>query len=571
MPRWNTSALLCLFSAVVALSSCSPVQFSANSDDSNKSVTPQGPVTPVGGAINCNPYFNGGDTNITLSPSSTNPSLSANCVPTTVAYNWTVTRGNSPVTINSLTGATSTPNFVGAGAGTYLVSLNASAVGWTDYNIVNPLQVVVQNGNPPGTPPITCNPKLNGSQTSVTLSNANPTVSANCVPPGISYVWTVTRGGNSVTVAGLSGSSSTPDFLAAGPGTYQIYLSGSTAGYNSYTSTTPLTVIVPNGGSPGTPVSATFNVTASNNKLDILLVVDDSNSMLADNQRLASRLTGFVNDLSSSGFDWQMCVTLTRAQRISAADPNYYWGASYNWVGNTSNTPRWILKSGTANINQIFMDTINQIGAGWQGTDDERAIKAAWWHLWNGEPGVSGTSGCYRADAGLAVLVLSDEDERSIGGDQTQAFYNDEKNKPLETDDLPQTYVNYVKQVFGANKRFSVNSIIVQPGDATCLASQDQEGSKAHYGTKYAELSNLTNGGLTSICAADYSTNLVYFKDAIVNTQASVPLQCTNPVGTVNYSVQPPGTYTTNVDTGRLIFNPRVPAGSTIQLQYTCP
>ena len=562
--------LFFLFIAII-LGSCTPVKFSSEPSQSDPTVNPQGPPGGGGGngAIDCSPLLDGNYASVNLTSASSNPSLAANCTPSNVTYNWSVVRGVTPVTINGLTGDTSVPDFLSAGNGDYYISLNATAVGWTSYNSTTPLHVNVNIGG--GGPAITCSPKLNGTQTSVTTTSTatNPIVTGNCTPTGVSYTWTVTRAGNPVTIANLAGSSSTGDFFASGSGTYLIYLTAQAVGYTSYTSSTPLTVTVPGGGGGGTTVNQTYNVPAGNNKLDILLVVDDSSSMLADNQRLASRLQPFVSDLTTAGFDWQMCVTLTRAQRISSADPNYYWGASWNWSGNP-NSPAWILKAGTANTSTIFTNTINAIGAGWLGTDDERAIKATWWHLWNGEPGVAGTSGCYRPDAGLAVIILSDEDERSIGGDQSQVYYDAERNKNLETDDLPSTYVNYVKQVFGTSKRFTVNSIIVRPGDTACMTQQDAEGSKSHYGVKYNELSNLTSGYAGSICAADYATNLQYFRDSIVTAQASVTLNC-NATSVTSETVTPNYVHTTALSGNRLIFNPQLPAGSTVQLQYVCP
>lgn len=565
MPRSSSIVLICVVAFAAILSSCSPVRFSTE----NTNTTNSTPVVPAGTGISCSPSLNGSSSAYSMTTTGANPTLAANCTPAGVTYTWSVTRSGSAVTINGLTGASSVPDFAAAGVGTYLITLNATSVGYTSYTSSTPLQVTVTSTAPPPVSTVVCDPKLNGNVTSVTLSATNPTIAANCTPSvGVSYAWTVTRNGTTVTIANLSGSSATPDFLSAGPGTYLISLGATAPNYNPYNSTNPLSVTVPTPPT-GTSVDETFNVTTSNNKLDILLVVDDSSSMLADNQRLASRLQGFVNDLSAQGFDWQMCATVTNATRYSSSDPNYYWGLSQNWSGNP-NTPKWILKSGTANTNQIFTDTINAIGAGWAGTDDERAIKAAWWHLWNGEPGVAGTSGCYRADAGLAVIVLSDEDERSIGGDQTQAYYQDEKNKPLESDDLPQTYVNYVKQVFGNTKRFSVNSIIVRPQDTTCKASQDAEGSISHYGTKYAELSNLTGGYIGSICDTDYSTNLNYFKSVIVKSQASFPLQCSAPTN-MNVTVNPTYTYTSSISNSRIIFTPQVNSGSSVNLKYVCP
>ena len=315
-------------------------------------------------------------------------------------------------------------------------------------------------------------------------------------------------------------------------------------------------------------VTTTKVVTAQDNQLDVALVIDDSNSMLKDNQKLAQRLQGFVSDLSLAGFDWQMCVTVTNAQQLSVDDPTLYWGASRYWAGAGGATP-YILKANSGNISQIFQDTINQIGAGWAGTDDERGIKAAWWHLWNGDLRYAYASGCYRQEAGLATVVISDEDERSVGGDPSQEYYPGEF-KPLELDDYPTQYKALVQDVFGATKRATFNSIIVKPGDSTCMAVQDAEGSKSHFGTKYNELSLLLGGGIGSICDTDYSSSLQYFKNQIVNTMASLPLECA-PVGPVTVTIDPAFSTTTSVQGTTLYFNPKVPAGRTIHASYQCP
>src|SRR5207253_7386084 len=172
----------------------------------------------------------------------------------------------------------------------------------------------------------------------------------------------------------------------------------------------------------GTPRTVNYSsvVPANPNKVDILLVIDDSGSMKTDQLKLASKLSGFASQLESSSvsMDWQMCVTVTRDQLISG---KYYWGASVNWVGYTpASGPQYLLKKGTSGLNDIFTKTINAIGAGVPGSGDERGIKAAYHHFYNGEPGASGSSGCYRKDAAVAVIVISDEDERSVGGDCTR-------------------------------------------------------------------------------------------------------------------------------------------------------
>lgn len=310
-------------------------------------------------------------------------------------------------------------------------------------------------------------------------------------------------------------------------------------------------------------------ITASNNKLDIVLIVDDSNSMLADNQKLAANLSGFVTKLQNSNIDWQMCATPTRA--LPTASNQYVWGASFYWqkTSTPSSELGIVLKKGTPNLSSIFTNTIEYINAGWIGSDDERAIKAAYRHVYNGDLRYSGNSGCYRPDSAIAYIIISDEDERSVGGDASQQFYSGEL-KELENEDKPNVFVAYVKEVFGNERRFTVNSIIVKPNDTACKSSQDAGGAKSHYGVKYAELSNLTGGGIGSICDSDYSTNLNLFFDKISDSLSSVPLECAPYNNSVTVTITPNITVASRVEGTSLVFDTPVPAGHTVDLKYQC-
>jgi hypothetical protein len=555
-------SLLILFISL----SCNRVNFSSQKSQGDPGITA---VDPKKGDIQCTVGLNGTQQNVSIVLPGANPSVSAQCIPTAVTYTWSVTKDGSPVTINGLQGADSTnPDFISLGVGVYKIVLRASAQDYNDYtNAASPLTVTITS--PTALPNVTCNPKMNGTLTSITLGtgSANPEVKGNCQPVDAGCAWTVTRAGAAVSVPGLSSCTSTPDFSAQAAGTYLIYLTATRSGYNSFTAVNPLTVMI--NRTATRTVTTTKLVTTQDNQLDVQLVVDDSKSMLGDNQKLAMRLQGFVNDLKAAGFDWQMCVTVTRAQQLTAADPTLYWGASRYWSGLNGAKP-WILTPAAPNTYQIFQDTINQIGAGWAGTDDERGIKAAWWHLWNGDVRYNDASGCYRKDAGLATILISDEDERSVGGDQSQEYYAGEY-KALEADDAPQAYINLVKEVFGPTKRFAVNSIIVRPGDSACMAQQDTEGSKSHFGTKYNELALSSGGTVGSICDADYSNQLKYFKDQIVRVLGSLPLECAPINGQVTVTIDPAFTTTTRVEGMTLFFDPKVPAGSNIKAVYQCP
>lgn len=561
----NGKKLIFLAACVLLSGSCSKVKFETENNN-NPGGGGNGTVNNLG-TISCSTYFNNNLSSVTVGSAAQNPTVHADCTPSGVNISWMVRNAsNSAVTINGLQGAHSTADFFSAGNGTYSVTATATASGYANFTST-PITALVQNSST-GNPAITCTLSINGQSAPITIPPApsNPRAIANCSAPAGNYVWTVVYNGNTVTIPGLSGSDSYPNFAGQPAGKYELFVQVSQPGYTPYTTATPLVVNI---APPTTkPVTTTKTVTAENNQLDILLVVDDSKSMLADNLRLASRLQGFVTDLSNAGFDWQMCTTVTRAQQLTSSNPTLYWGASVYWKGNPA-SPTWILKSGTSNINQIFTETIDQIGAGWQGTDDERGIKAAWWHIYNGEPQASGNSGCYRQNAALSMIFLSDEDERSIGGDISQRYYADEY-KALENDDQPQTLIDKVKSVFGNSKRFVANSIIVRPGDSTCLKQQDDEGSKAHYGTKYAELSQLTGGYIASICDSDYYQSLKYFKDKIVLQMKSMKLDCI-PAGTPTVSISPNFTHTFTVQGDSIVFDPAIPVGRTITVNYQCP
>ncbi len=510
--------------------------------------------------VECNPRINGSMTAVTIIASSPHPLISANCIPSDGSYTWSVTRNGNPVNIPNLTGANSNPDFLSLGVGTYLISVQVSAANYAGWNTTTPLSVTVDSGG--GGQNINCAARLNDTAVSVTIgqNGANPKVTSGCMPTEATPTWSVFRDGQPITVAGLSGAESIPNFTAAGVGTYSIYLTAAATGYNAYVTPWPLEVVVSATPSTYRAMNLQKVVQATDNKVDIIVVVDDSKSMLPDNTKLGERLQGFVNDLSSSGIDWQICATVTHDQ---LANGNMYWGLSRNWV-NYVGSPQWILKAGATDPYSIFTNTISAIGAGWENTDDERPLKAAFWHS-----EYQRFNNCYRDGAALSVLVISDEDERSVGGDPSVVYFQNEL-KSLDADDQPHGYINKIKQLHTINKRLSVNSIIVKPKDAACMAAQDNDSLKSHAGYKLNELSQLTNGYVGSICDTNYSNNLYYFKDRIVNSLASIPLECT-PVGSIAITITPSmGAVSTSLQNNLLIFSPTIPAGRTVNIQYNC-
>lgn len=345
--------------------------------------------------------------------------------------------------------------------------------------------------------------------------------------------------------------------------------SAAAVGNSNLASSSPMSV-----GATGSSIYDVHNIyqaqgsTISASKVDIVLIIDDSKSMLDDNRKLASKLSKFIDGLQSSNLDWQACITNTGGQLNS--DGSRSWGDSFYWQNSLFYTESlgMVLKKGQqSDLSGVFINTINYIGA--EGSGDERGIKAAYNHVLKGDLRYGNSNGCYRADAAAAYIIISDEDERSIGGDyallETGSIY-----KPIETEDMPTYFTSVVKSTFGADKKFTVNSIIVRSGDSTCMAAQDIE-AKSQYGTFYAELSRLTAGGVGSICDSDYSSNLNLFIDKIKTSIASsFPVDCA-PTGDISVKVTPAVSGLSYSMQGlNVLFNKEIPGGHTVEFNYKC-
>ena len=294
-----------------------------------------------------------------------------------------------------------------------------------------------------------------------------------------------------------------------------------------------------------TPADKTLSLTvpSGNNLVDILVVIDDSSSMTPDNAKLAQRLNGFVTDLQTINLDWQMCITTT--------DVSYYEGRPIRWSGTNSR----VLTKSTPNLSTVFQQTMSDIGSGY--SNDEQGIKASNLSILN-----NATYPCYRKEAAMAVILISDEDERSVGGNQSLSA---QQYQPLGAQNYPTSLISTAKETFGAGKRLTVNSIVVP--DNECKKLQDAQGTLSFIGTKYKELSGLTSGPIGNICDYDYSKNLQYFKDAILSTVSSVTLECAptnNPVVTL------PAEYTWTLVGNKITFNPALKPGATVSVKYQC-
>jgi Thrombospondin type 1 domain len=301
----------------------------------------------------------------------------------------------------------------------------------------------------------------------------------------------------------------------------------------------------------GRAVTQSTLVPAASNSVDVIVIVDDSSSMKEDQDKLALRLGGLLTDLDDLNIDYQVCLTTT--------DISYYKGSPIMWQGLNS----FVMRKNSPNKTTVFRNTIGALGAEW--SSDEQGIKAM--HLMIRD---YRNTGCLRPEATLATILISDENERSVGGNRS---WSSVQYQPLTPENMPANLINYVHSTFSTStfrKPFIWNSIIVKPGDRVCESQQDRQSSPSFFGTLYAELSNSTGGHVGSICDADYTQNLRFIRERVVNSMPGLTMECTPidvPIVTFDRAVST----TVSVSGNQLRFTPAVPEGVRITARYTCP
>ncbi len=143
----------------------------------------------------------------------------------------------------------------------------------------------------------------------------------------------------------------------------------------------------------------------------------------------------------------------------------------------------------------------------------------------------------------LMIIILSDEDNRS-----SKEYIQQPGNEiyAYENEDYPEVLAQNFYNHFGPLKSFSVHSIIIPPGDSSCLNEQNRDShggfgtGRGYYGEEYARLSqarrrdqeitkygNLIKGSVISICDRNYGSQM---QRVDLSTQKiRVPLSCEDP------------------------------------------
>ena len=307
-----------------------------------------------------------------------------------------------------------------------------------------------------------------------------------------------------------------------------------------------------------------IEVKAPTNKVDIVVIVDNSASMSEDIESLGNQISGLTDVLQ--GLDWQMCFTTTDIYSES--------GRFLDWMEESGNsvpisTGSPVLSPDVAGYALQFNTTMSHLNS--NGDGNERGIMAANLSIYH-----SYNQDCFRDEAVLMTLVISDEDEASCGGlcENMPGPPGDPNRYSSQYEELdpnwntPESFIEHVKYRWGSEKVSISHSLVISPGDQACFGEQDQH-NPAYYGNIYANLTETTGGILGDVCALEnsYTEQLENMGEVTVEALSSVLLECT-PVGDVTITPLISSAHSTSGN--RLNFNPALEQGTEIIARYYC-
>lgn len=348
--------------------------------------------------------------------------------------------------------------------------------------------------------------------------------------------------------------------------------------------------------------------------VDILIVNDNSGSMSFEQNKMATAFSGFLTSIDN--LDYRIAMTTTDVSNTAGwagSNVAYNPPGPYNQNGalqdgrliDFSSGLKYLERS-NSNKQNLFNATVRrpetavceasiarrdnptQCPSG-----DERGIVAAGLTIRNYLGQFT------RPTAHLAVIVLSDEDERGVSrynpchygpnhpnGNSYPGSAADRTNCEaiksaylFEAADEPQAMVDSFRSLY-PSKTMSVHSIIVRPGDTGCRTAQTGQVPGASQpvlgfeGYAYKRLSDLTGGVVGNICASNYTSQLQDIGYTIGEQVTSLPFRC-RPVDDqfeVLYSGQPAasGTYSADFATMVLSINTSLSPTTKVTLKYTC-
>ncbi len=274
--------------------------------------------------------------------------------------------------------------------------------------------------------------------------------------------------------------------------------------------------------------------------------------MIPAQNNILTNIQSFMTNFQSKNLDFKIAITTTESYLGGAAFTNnnaytkFRNGATLyqlNSNGQPTSTVSYSKYSGIFVIIPGVADLINTFVTnayqGDQGSGDERAFRSMQLALDDSQ-----NAGFHRADAYLAVIILSDEDDfsgdRRVEGSwigqlpgetlaQYQARYVPDHDYAAPTLDSVDSYISYLDTLTSStpsNRHYNVSAISVL--DSACQTAQTSSGSpNSIIAQRYINLASQTSGTTGSLCDTNFSATLTRLQENILELSSQFFLQRT--------------------------------------------
>lgn len=292
-------------------------------------------------------------------------------------------------------------------------------------------------------------------------------------------------------------------------------------------------------------------------KVDVLFVMDNSGSMMDEQQNLGANFAAFLEHAISTGVDYHIAVTTTGLERSSGGWAVCPGGAEGGENGRLfpvdGSSPR-IITPATPSAEAVFARNINVGVCHW----NEQGLEGMYRAL--SDPLVysvddprtplpmDGNAGFLREDAKLAVVVISDEEDFSP--------------QPVSA------YETFLLGLKGGDRSKVSFSAIVGPSD---LSSCPRASSS---GTRYIQVAQDTGGVVENICTPNWADSLERISENAFGVNRSFPLQ-DRPSDSSRIVVRVDGAevtsgWTYDAATNTVLFDAgsAPPPGATVEITY---
>ncbi|WP_233610286.1 choice-of-anchor D domain-containing protein [Corallococcus sp. AB049A] len=242
-------------------------------------------------------------------------------------------------------------------------------------------------------------------------------------------------------------------------------------------------------------------------RVDVLFVVDNSGSMMEEQQSLGANFAAFLSQAAAAQVDYRIGVTTTGLDPSPGGwseCPGGALGGENGRLFPVDGTSPRIITPETPNAAGVFANNTHVGVCHW----NEQGLDATWRALSDpllynlDDPRTpqlnDGNGGFLREDAKLAIIVLSDEEDFSS---QPVAFY--------------ETYLLALKG--NDPSKVSFNAVVGPEDLTTCTTSSSS-------GSRYMELARRLNGVVDSICTPNWAASLEKLSESAFGPNRAFPL-----------------------------------------------